>query len=493
MNFLRRFINNFSLFFSKIAFYFKKHVVDVFKDKDLIKRIFYTLFLMILFVIVGSVTLPGVKINENSQLDNSSFLGILNTVGGGGLRQFSLVALGIGPFISASLIMTFAKTKVIPPLYRLANSGQPGRMKLNIITHALTLLFGLIQAIVIIQSIAKATGGNQFATIKENYNQVWFIWFVLPMILVSGTFFSIFLSEQITNKGIGNGTSILILTGTIISLPKVFTPAFQEWIGKNLSNFNKELVVGVVYFVLFILLFVFLMFFVSFLHQAERKVPIQHVGSGRSKSIKDLSYLPIKINPAGIMPIIFASMLVTFPMLIVDLINELNPTNATAWMKVNFQLNKPIGLTIFAIATFSLTIFLGLQQSRLDKIVEDFNKNSTFIPGIRPGEQTEDYLISIIIRLSIFSAFYLTIFGSAEYLLQMCGVPSTFTFGGTTIMILVTTSIETIQQIEARYKTENIFKSSIKANKSKELYESIQENNNKQENQDDELGGSILW
>lgn len=492
MNFLRRVANNFSLFFSKIAFYFKKYIIDIFKDKDLLKRILYTLSLMILFVVIGSVTLPGVKINENAQLNNSSFLGILNTVGGGGLRQFSLVALGIGPFISASLIMTFAKTKLIPPLYRLANSGQPGRMKLNIITHAFTLLFSLIQAIVIIQSIVKSTGNNQFASIDPKYNQTWFIWFVLPMILVSGTFFSIFLSEQITNKGIGNGTSILILTGTIISLPRIFTPAFQEWVGKNLSNFNKELVIGIVYFTLFILLFISLMFFVSFLHQAERKIPIQHVGSGRSKSIKDLSYLPIKINPAGIMPIIFASMLVTFPMLVVDLINELNPTNATAWMKENFQLNKPIGLTIFAVATFSLTIFLGLQQSRLDKIVEDFNKNSTFIPGIRPGEQTEDYLISIIIRLSIFSAFYLTIFGTAEYLLQICGVPPAFTFGGSTIMILVTTSIETIQQIEARYKSENIFKSSIKANKSKELYENIK-NNIEPEVKEDEVGGSILW
>lgn len=485
MNFLKKIGNGISLFFSKIFLFFQKYFIDNFKDKILLKRILFTLLMMIIFVVVGTVTLPGVVVNKNQDLSSSGneFFNIFNTIGGGGLRQFSLVSLGLSPFITASLIMTFAQTKLVPPIQRLSQSGPHGRIKINFITHGLTFVFAIIQAIVIIQTLTRSNGPtSSYVTIQANFNNTFYIWIVLPFILVAGTFFSLFISEQITHKGVGNGTSMLILTGVLIQLPTNFTFAFSYWIQ---SKEGELLFKGIVFFILFLIAFVVMMFVVSFFYQAERKIPIQYIGVGRAKNVKDLSYLPLKLNPAGVMPVIFASMLISFPMMIVNLVNDINPNGGTLWMMQNFTLVKPIGLTIFASSIFLITIFLGLQQSRLDKIVEDFSKNSTYIPGIRPGEQTEDYLMSIVLRLSVFSAFYLTILGIMQYVAIMCGANQNLVFNGTTLIILVSVSIETIQQIQARYKTQHIFKRNILAKQA-----NSQTNN---ENDNNLIGETILW
>ncbi len=480
MGFFNKTWSNISFFFSKIILFFKKNIILKLKEKDLLKRILFTLMIMIIFISIGTITLPGITISQSNGFDNTSFLGIMNTIGGGGLRQFSLVSLGISPYITASLIMTFAQTKLFPPIYHLYQSGPAGRIKINYITYALTFVFSIIQAIVIIQSLSNSsTGQSSYITIVPDFNNTFFIWIVLPFILTAGTFFSIFLSEQISNKGVGNGSSMLILAGSIITIPTLFTSAWSLWIQ---SKTGELLFRGIVYLIGFVFLFIILTLIISFVYQAERRVPIQHIGVGRSKNIKDLSYLPIKLNGAGIMPIIFASMLVTFPMLIVNLVNQFAPSEITRWMNDNFQLKQPIGLTIYASATFLLTIFLSIQQSKIDKIVEDFNKSSTFIPGITPGEQTEDYLFSIVIRLSIFSAIYLTILGSSQYIAIIAGAPESVVISGTSIMIVISVSIETIQQIAARRKAINLFKTkNIK--KLNEVGDNIESNDQ----------SSILW
>ena len=489
MNFFKKIGSNISLFFSRIILFFQKHFIDRFKNKVLLKRILFTLFLMVIFVTVGTLTLPGLKVNENASLSGGNeFFNIFNTIGGGGLRQFSLVSLGLSPFITSSIIMTFAQTKLVPPIQRLSQSGPHGRIKINYITYGLTFVFALVQAIVVIQTFTNGPAEQKLVTILDQFNTPVFIWLILPFVLVAGTFFTIFISEQITNKGVGNGTSILILTGVLITLPSYFTNAYTHWIG-NLEG--KKLFEGVISFVVFIIAFAIVIFIVSFFHQAERKVPIQHIGVGRSKHIKDLSYLPLKLNPAGVMPIIFASMLVTFPMMIANLVNQTMPSPGSAWMMENFALNKPIGLVIYASSIFLITIFLGLQQSRLDKIVEDFNKNSTFIPGVRPGEQTESYLMAIILRLSLFSAFYLTILGASQYFFQALGANQKLIISGTSLVILVSVSIETIQQIQARYKSQNIFKTNKNQAKKPSAFMALIKPN--QTHLDEGDGGSILW
>lgn len=450
MNFLKNIWNNITLFFSKIFLFFQKHLVDNFKKRVLTKKIILTLFMMSIFIIIGAITVPGVK-STGDAFDNTDFFGVLNTIGGGGLRRFSLVSLGISPFISASIIMTFAQTKLFPPIYRLSQSGPAGRIKINYITRTITFLIAIFQAIMLAQSLRDGQIGS--VELMSNFNQVWFVYIVLPIIMVAGSFLSLFISEQITNKGVGNGTSLLILAGSIISLPPILTAAFKEMIPSGSSS--SELLSGIIYFTLYILAFAAIMYVIYLVYQAERKIPIQHIGSGRSRSVKDISYLPLKINSAGVMPVIFGMLTTSFPLMIVNFVAGFQDEvyYATIWFRTNFILTAPVGLTIFAVSIFVFTIVMGLQQARIDKIVEDFNRNSTFIPGIRPGEQTEDYLTSIVMRLSIFSAFYLTILASVEYIAQMAGMNPAITFGGTSLMIIVSVSIETMEQVRIRYKT----------------------------------------
>lgn len=411
--------------------------------------------MMSFFIIIGAITIPGVK-STGKSFDNNDFFGVLNTIGGGGLRRFSLVSLGISPFISASIIMTFAQTKLFPPIYRLSQAGPAGRIKINYITRTLTFFIAIVQAIMLAKSLQDGQIGS--VELDANFNQVWFIYIVLPIVMVAGSFLSLFISEQITNKGVGNGTSLLILAGSIISLPPILTAAFKEMIPNGSSG--SELLSGLVYFSLYILAFVLIMYLINFVYQAERKIPIQHIGSGRSRSVKDLSYLPLKINSAGVMPVIFGMLTTSFPLMIVNFIDGfLDETYLTVlWFQKNFILTAPVGLIIFAVSIFVFTIVMGLQQARIDKIVEDFHRNSTFIPGIRPGEQTEDYLTSIVMRLSIFSAFYLTALASIEYIAQIAGMNPAITFGGTSLMIIVSVSIETMEQVRVRYKTSHVRK-----------------------------------
>ena len=452
--------------------------------------------MMSFFVIIGSITMPGVKIVEDEGLNPNDFFGILNTIGGGGLRRFSLVSLGISPFISASIIMTFAQTKLFPPVYRLSQSGPAGRIKINYITRILTFIIAGIQAIMLAQSLQTGTIG--FVELSAEFNQTWFIYVVLPLVMVAGSFLSLFISEQITNKGVGNGTSLLILTGTIISLPPIFTAAFEQMIPAG--SWGTELLTGIVYFSLYIMAFILLMYLINLVYQGERKIPIQHTGSGRSRSVKELSYLPLKINAAGVMPVIFGMLMTSFPLMIVNFVDGfLDETYTTVlWFQENFILNAPIGLLIFSVSVFLFTIIMGLQQSRIDKIVEDFNRNSTFIPGIRPGEQTEDYLTSIVMRLSIFSAFYLTFLASIEYLLQMLGVNPTITFGGTSLMIIVSVSIETMDQVKIRYKTSHFGRKEDIEAVAQEVYDFAEmtrdvELLNEDSDEESTGSGSILW
>ncbi|MGL6125224.1 MAG: preprotein translocase subunit SecY [Metamycoplasmataceae bacterium] len=481
---------------SKTSLFFRKHFIDNFRDKVLTKKIIFTLLMMSFFVIIGSITVPGVDVVQGQDLDPNDFFGILNTIGGGGLRRFSLVSLGISPFVSASIIMTLAQTKLFPPIHRLSQSGPAGRIKINYITRALTFVIAAIQALVLTQSLQSGTIG--FVELSPGFNQVWFIYIVLPLVMIAGSFLSLFISEQITNKGVGNGTSLLILTGTIISLPPVFTAAFSKMIPVGATN--TELLTGIVYFTLYLLSFIVIMYLINFVYQAERKIPIQHTGSGRSRSVKELSYLPLKLNAAGVMPVIFGMLVTSFPLMIINFVATFLDDNylTVIWFQNNFVLTAPIGLVIFSVSIFLFTIIMGLQQSRIDKIVEDFSRHSTFIPGVRPGEQTEDYLTSIVMRLSIFSAFYLTILSSFEYLAQILGLEPGIAFGGTSLMIIVSVSIETMEQIRVRYKTSHFSKreksqSSLEVYNFSEMTRDVELINEDYDSNMDEESGSILW
>lgn len=410
-----------------------------------------------IFVVCGTITIPGLRL-LNFQLDSNSFLGIINTVGGGGLLNFSVVALGISPFITSSLLMLIAQTKLFPPIHRLSQSGPAGRRKINIITRFLTILIALVQAIVLIRTVIL---NPDYGFVYLEINTPIFIWFVLPLILVAGSLFSLFLAEQITDKGVGNGTSLLIFSGIVVALPRRFKHAFEYLVDLNSPS---SLITQVLSFLLYLVAFLLVLLIAIFVYLSERKIPIQQTGSGMSKNIKEISVLPLKLNPAGIMPIIFSLIVVSLPTLFSGFLDR-NTSPTRHWIDNHMQIHQPFGLGIFIFFNIVFSIIMSLQQSRVDKIAQDFAKNSTFIPGIRPGEQTEDYLIGVVLRLSIFSAFYLTIFGILQPLELIFGLPSAITFSGTSVIILATTTMETLSQVKARFGAQKVLKQQRKIRK----------------------------
>lgn len=443
------------------------------KNHDLFKKILFTLFIITLFLAAGTLTIPGVNLANPDRLTQGDFFGILNLVGGGGLRQFSIVALGIGPFISSSLVMMILQTKAFPAIHRLSQSGPQGRIKINFITYGATFVFAVIQALLITQALINPRQGFGIRFSPELTQMLGtngtkaYQYFILPMILVSGSFFTLFLSEQITNKGVGNGTSLIIFVGIASALIPTFKHAFEFYMPS--ASQNNIVLQEVINYCVYILAYLLTIFIVVIFTIAERHIPIQQVGAGLSKNEKELSYLPIKANPAGLMSIIFAMMILSVPTMIANMTDP-NTSKYYQWVYANLQFTQPLGFFLFVIITFGLTILLGIQQSKIDKISEDFAKSSTFIPGIRPGEQTENYLLNVVLRLSFFSSGYLIILGILQFVQQMFGMPASIAFGGTSIIILVSTAYETVQQIKARYKSQELARKRRMIRELKEMY-----------------------
>ncbi|VEU76212.1 preprotein translocase subunit SecY [Mycoplasmopsis columboralis] len=449
-------MRNLTFTFSRLLYKARNNWKEFWSSKEIIRKVIYTFLLLAVFVIGTTITVPFVKLANNSSLGNSSnsFVDTLNLVGGGGLRQFSLFALGISPFINASLIMMILQTPIFPPIYKLSQSGPHGRKKINIITRIITLVIAYPQAVFLMKSLA--AGQNPFIEIVNTnaFSSVALEYFIVPMILTAASLFALFISEQITNKGIGNGTSLIIFTGIAIRLPYQFQSAFKYFIG-DISNSNGTLV-GIISFLTYVLIYFIFIVILAIVYNAERLVPIQQIGAGRSKSLKEMGKLPIKLNPGGIMPIIFAMMVLSFPSMIANLLP--NTSASKQFINTELQFTRPIGLSLLVGITFVFSIILGLQQSRADKIAEDFAKNSTFIPGVRPGEETQDYLIAIVFRLSLFSAFYLVILASMQFIQILLGLPAAISFGGTSLMILVSVALETVAQLTARLKSSRLAK-----------------------------------
>lgn len=443
--------------YRKTSTFFKKNIRKVvvnYKTKPLLKKIIYTILLIAIFRIAATITTPAVKINQNLASDSSSFLGMLNLIGGGALSNFSIVALGISPYITASIIMTLVQSEAFPAVYRLAHSGPAGKRKINVITRVLTLFFAIVQAMTIIQQFRI----NAFVELLPPVDQsIWYQWVAIPLILLAGSLFTLFLGEQITSKGVGNGTSLIIFSGIAAGLPTKMQSAYTFFV----SNGSNGTLIGAINFLIYLAAFIFLIYVITFFYKAERHVPTQQTGSGLTTGNDQMSRLPIKLNPAGVMPIIFAMTILLLPLTVSEFLHHQNETRI--WMQKYLPLTAPLGLTIFIVVAFLFSIVMGLITFNPYTVADNFKKNSTFIPGIRPGKETEKYLTGIIVRLGIFSGIYLSVLSSIEYISQIIGLPKSITLGGTSLIILVTVGIETIEHLKARDTTQNISRARVRA------------------------------
>lgn len=429
-------------------------------SKKLLMKVLYTLLLLLFFRVLASITVPGITVTDayrHNAATGSSFLGIMDLMGGGGIRTFSIVALGLGPYINASFVMQFLTSEAFPPLHRLTKSGPGGKRKINIITRCLNFAFAVPQAYGFIFTL------SDNLTYTAGYEVYWFKYIVLPAILVAGSFFALFLGEQITNKGIGNGTSLIIFSGIAVNLP---SQAKETWAELVTGNKGNSTFIGVLNLVIYVGVLLAVLYAITYFYLAERRIPIQQTGSGLQIDRNQMNHLPIKLNPAGVMPIIFALTVSVMPYQFSSFADHQNETRI--WIANNMQLTQPIGLSMFIGLTFLFTISMSYLTINPATVADNFKKSGTFIPGVRPGEETEKYLWGILLRLSVFSSIYLSLIAAMQYIEQIIGLSNRMTISGTSLIIIVSVAIETINQLKARDKTHKFAKARIEAVSSKE-------------------------
>lgn len=394
-------------------------------NKDLRKRIYITLFCLGLFALGSSVTIPW----ATQIYQDLGFLEIFNIMSGGGLRSFSIFALGVSPYITASIITQLLQMDIVPYFKDLKDQGYTGRQKINKINRYMGIIIGFFQAYVL--CIAYMGSASVFVQLKT------------ALVMTAGTAFCLWMGDQITNKGIGNGQSMLIMAGIILSMPSIFTGAYYGFI----TSGTYEPALGIFFFSLFILVYILIIVGIIWIQLAERRIPIQYANKSTSAYGAQNSFLPIKLNSAGVMPVIFASILTTIPATIVALTKN---QNAIDFVNKYIVYNSPTGFILYIILILFFGYFYTFMVMNPDEMSKNLNERGGYIPGIRPGEDTSKYISNSMGKLTLVGSIFLVIFAAIPIIFSLIfGLSSQVTIGGTGMLIVVGVAIETYKQMES--------------------------------------------
>ena len=418
---------------------------NIFKIEELRQRILFTLLIILIYRFGSFVVIPGIDPNMLAALQNSSnegLLGLLNMFSGGAFGNASVFALGIMPYITASIIIQLLGMAV-PYFQRLQRECESGRKKLNQIMRYLTVGIVIVQAPGYIKNVLVQLP-NEAVTPFDPYvsNPGFFFWFSSVVLLIAGTLFIMWLGEKITDKGIGNGISLIIMIGIIARLPGAF-------VGECTARFAQG-GTGLLVLVIELIVLFFVMVGTIALVQGTRKIPVQYakrvVGNRQYGGVRQ--YIPLKVNAAGVMPIIFAQAIMFLPITIAGFRQSETMTGlAAAFTNVNgFWYNLVFFLMIIAFTYFYTAVTMNTNQ-----MAEDIKKNGGFIPGVKPGKKTAEYLDTIMSRITLPGSIFLAIVAIMPALVSLMGVSSSFShfYGGTSLLILVGVVLDTLQQIES--------------------------------------------
>ena len=411
---------------------------SLFKNKDIRKKILFTLGMLLIYRIGSAIPVPGVDTQQlAAQVADNSILSMMNLLGGGAFERMSVFALGVTPYITSSIIIQLLSMDVIPALAEMAKSGQTGRTQMDRITRYVAVVLAFVQAFSMVYGFDRQYGillNNSFST-----------YLFTATILTAGTQFLIWLGDRISMFGIGNGISIIIFAGIVSNMPAQFVQVWNIFVGGAEAG---AMFSGILQFVLYCVMYFAIIVGVIIMETAVRKIPIQYTSSSNTRGNGDITYLPFKINSASVIPVIFASSIMTAPQIILSFINQ------DAYQKVSsfLSVQQPIGLIIYAVLTFLFTFFYTDLQVDPDKIAENLGKSGAYIPGIRPGNETKTYLHKVINRITVLGASALTLIAVIPYLLPMLitSLPSSVSLGGTGIIIVVGVAMETMSQLKGQ-------------------------------------------
>jgi preprotein translocase subunit SecY len=430
-----------------------KKFAAIFTNKEIVNRIFFVVMILFVFRIGAAITVPGVTVQDVDFQSNNA-LSLLNLLGGGALQSFSVFALGVSPYITSSIIVQLLGMDVLPALTELSKQGQSGRKKMEMTTRYLTLLLGAVQAYGIVRTMETSS----FITLQDT--SFWSYAYIVT-VLVAGGMLVMWLGDQITSKGIGNGISMIIFAGIVRSLPLQIEGAYNNWILLTLGLDVSVVLRGIFQFSVYVLAFILIIAFVTFIESSKRKIPVQNAGKSGSAQYAKASFLPMKINSAGVIPVIFASSIMLAPSVIVSFITGANPN--AEWLKIfnssalvtmpwfnEETFEFPWGLIIYLFLTVVFTFFYSNLQINPQRLSENFQQNGSYIPGIRPGVETERYVTKVLNRITVLGAISLAFIAALPIVLVLLKIvpDQSLALGGTGLIIVVGVALELNNQID---------------------------------------------
>lgn len=413
-----------------------RFVKDLFKNKEIRNRIFFTLAILFLYRLGAAIPAPRIdSVKLTASLgEGNAILNIMNMLGGGSMQRFSIFSLGVGPYITASIIVQLMSMDVIPALTELSKSGEEGRKQIDKITRYIAVIMSFVQALIMVKMFS-----DQYQVVDK---AGWATFIYIATVLTAGTMFLCWLGDRISLKGVGNGMSMLIFAGIVSSLPSQFVQVYDALIKSGMAK-------GLLLFSGFILSYILIIVLVVFTTNAERKIPIQYTSSGLGRGQSDMTYIPLKINSASVTPVIFASAIMAAPLTIASFFTQNAFTKfLNTWLSVqNWQ-----GLIVYLVLIVLFTFFYTNLQVDPEKMAENLKKNGSYIVGVRPGKDTENYVSTILNRITVLGAVSLLIIAAIPPVVGLLipQMPAAAALGGTGIIIVVGVALETVKDLQGR-------------------------------------------
>ena len=413
---------------------------NVFKKGELRQKVIFTLGILFVYRLGAAITIPSVNTGALSASDaTNGIFGIMNLIGGGTLERFSLFSLGVSPYITSSIIIELLSMDVIPVLSQWRKEGNTGKKKKDRVTRYVTLFLAALQGGVL--TYAFDTGYNILSD-----SSIWTYIYVV-IIMIAGSMLAVWLGDQITNKGIGNGVSLLIFTGIVSNLPTSFITTFNNLV--DTSGKAIDMWLGIGWYALFVIVYLSIVIFVVFNEGAVRKIPIIYAtSSNTTMRTKDQTHMPIKINSSGVIPVIFASSVLAAPRTIVSFMETSDVTN---WINTIFNYQEPVGFVLYILMIIGFTFFYSNLQIDAEKISDDLKKNGGSIPGVRTGEDTKTYIKKVLNRITVVGSLSLCIIAAIPIITPIIWsqtANASLSLGGTGLTIVTGVALETVRQIK---------------------------------------------
>lgn len=419
-----------------------KTLSNIMKVEDLRKKIIFTLLCLIVYRIGNFIPSPNIDTDMLQSLDSQSgnIFSLMNTFSGGALFRFSIFAMGIMPYITASIIVQLLSMDVIPKFAEWAKEGESGRKKLSQYTRYGTIILGLVQGF----GYAVGFHATNHAVIDPGFTT----YLLIGIVLTAGTAFLMWLGEQITEKGIGNGISIIIFAGIVANIPTGVRQLYEQMFAEA----GDALFLNIVKLIVLLIVIVAIIAGVIYVQQGVRKIPVQYAKRvvGRKMYGGQSTHIPMKVNAAGVIPVIFAVSLLMFPATIAQFWAD------KGWAKwimnnITIQHASGIGITLYVVLILGFTFFYTFVQMNPQQMAEQMKKNGGYIPGIRPGKTTQVYLTRVMTRLTLAGALFLSLISVLPLIFtDAVGLPQSLKIGGTSLLILIGVALETMKTIESQ-------------------------------------------